>query len=215
MKNAITIFRIGKGIEMPHAPLRCDSWCDIMKDLALVRHVKMRSNGKTPVTVIATDCLRIRDTEKVANKNMHRLSAYMLSIEAYLSADIKPSNGILVQASICENVVGDMSSSSLSAESGDDLAPVHDGRRVGETDAGQPDPRDGFVIHAVLVGRQKPDEKIMSYESKISDSLNVFNDLPVLPTNATSFNDTRALVYHIIKYFSWSFQWFFFIMLAS
>ncbi|KAL0764312.1 hypothetical protein CaCOL14_013154 [Colletotrichum acutatum] len=118
MKNAITIFRIGKGIEMPHAPLRCDSWCDIMKDLALVRHVKMRSNGKTPVTVIATDCLRIRDTEKVANKNMHRLSAYMLSIEAYLSADIKPSNGILVQASICENVVGDMSSSSLSAESG-------------------------------------------------------------------------------------------------
>ncbi|KAK0373571.1 hypothetical protein CLIM01_09062 [Colletotrichum limetticola] len=72
MKNAVA----GKGIELVNAPLT--------------------SSSKAPSTVIATECMRMRDTEKIENKKMHRLSAHMVSTDAYLSADIGPSISIPV-----------------------------------------------------------------------------------------------------------------------
>ncbi|KAJ3937841.1 uncharacterized protein N0V96_012157 [Colletotrichum fioriniae] len=88
-KKAVVIFRISKGIKMPNASLRCGSWCDILKDLALDRYVKIGSRGKAPGTLIAKVCMEMRD-----NKNMQRLSAYKLLTNAYPSADIEPSIGL-------------------------------------------------------------------------------------------------------------------------
>ncbi|KAJ0295330.1 hypothetical protein COL516b_012678 [Colletotrichum fioriniae] len=92
-KKAVVIFRISKGIKMPNASLRCGSWCDILKDLALDRYVKIGSRGKAPGTLIAKVCMEMRD-----NKNMQRLSAYKLLTNAYPSADIEPSIGVLLEA---------------------------------------------------------------------------------------------------------------------
>ncbi|KAI3537303.1 uncharacterized protein CCOS01_16402 [Colletotrichum costaricense] len=63
---------------------------------ALDGYVKIRSSSKAPSTVIATECMRMRDTDKIENKKMHRLSAHMVSTDAYLSADIGPSISIPV-----------------------------------------------------------------------------------------------------------------------
>ncbi|UQC76895.1 uncharacterized protein CLUP02_18410 [Colletotrichum lupini] len=92
MKNAVA----GKGIELVNAPLRCGSWCDVSEHLALDGYVKIRSSSKAPSTVIATECMRMRDTDKIENKEMHRLSAHILSTDAYLSVDIGPSISVPV-----------------------------------------------------------------------------------------------------------------------
>lgn len=70
-----------------------------MEDLALVRYVKIRFSGEAFGTAIATECMRMREIDKVEHKNMHRLSACMVSTAAYLPTDIELSIDILVQAS--------------------------------------------------------------------------------------------------------------------